>query len=75
MISDLAIDLNRRRKEELLGKIMEVIVAPKTGRYCYAYPINGGPVVRLNRGLRAGSVVKVRIKRVISDRMVEGIVI
>jgi radical SAM superfamily enzyme YgiQ (UPF0313 family) len=77
MISELAIDLNRKRKEELLGKIMEVIVAPKTGRYCYAYPVNGGPVVRLrcSKGLNVGRIVRVMIKGVVSDRMVEGVVI
>ncbi len=75
MISEFAIYLNRKRKEELLGKIIEVIVAPKAGRHFYAYPINGGPVVRLkySKGLRTGRIVKVMIESVISDRMVEGI--
>lgn len=74
-IARKAIELNRRRKEELVGKSLRVVVAPYLGRGIYTYPIRGGPVVRLKtkRAPKPGKVLEVRIVRVLSDRLVEGI--
>ena len=75
MIAEKAIELNRERKRELLGAVIKVIVAPSVGRGNYAYPLAGGPVVRLKVGrkLKTGKVLEVRITKVLSDRLVEGI--
>ncbi len=74
IISRKAIELNRRRKEELVGSTIRVIVAPSAGRGIYAYPLAGGPVVKLRVGrrFRPGMVLEVRVTKVISDRLVEG---
>lgn len=76
-IVDLAIRLNRMRKEELIGKVVKAVVAPKAGRHWYAYPIEGGPTVRLTsqRGLAVGEVINVMMKKVISDRVIEGFIV
>lgn len=75
-IVDLAIDLNRRRKEEIVGEVIEAITAPKIGRLQFAYPVKGGPTIRLrgSEDLGVGEIVSVRIVRAISDRLVEGVV-
>ncbi len=74
-IADTAISLNRSRKEELVGKEILAIVAPYAGRGVYAYPVMGGPVIRLKvrRHLKVGRVVKVKVVGVLSDRLVEGV--
>ncbi len=70
----LAIQLNRRRKEELVGKVVRAVVAPKVGKRWYAYPLEGGPTIRLlsEEGIEVGKVIDVLIKGVLSDRAVEG---
>ncbi|MGC9021440.1 MAG: B12-binding domain-containing radical SAM protein [Candidatus Methanodesulfokora sp.] len=74
-ISKYAIRLNRKRKELLVGRIVEAVVAPGL-RGIYAYPLRSGPTIKLrDRGLRTGDVVRVRITGVLSDRLVEGSVI
>ncbi len=75
IIANKAIELNRMRKEELIGTVVKVIVAPSTGKGMYAYPLMGGPVVKLKtkRRIRVGKVIDVRITKVLSDRLVEGV--
>ncbi len=75
MIAEKAIELNRMRKKELLGAVIKVIVAPSLGRGSYAYPLAGGPVVKLRvkRRPKTGRVLEVKIIRVLSDRLVEGV--
>ena len=73
-IAKYAIHLNRKRKELLIGKVVEAVVAPGS---TYAYPLRGGPTIKLseelrNRGIRTGDVIRVRITRVLSDRLVGG---
>lgn len=76
-IVEFAIRLNKRRKEELVGKVVEVILAPKISKFRFAYPVKGGPTIRLKGriSMESGEVVAVKILRALSDRMVEGIVI
>ncbi|RDD54133.1 MAG: radical SAM protein [Candidatus Korarchaeota archaeon NZ13-K] len=73
----IAIELNRRRKRELLGEVIEAVVAPKVGRHWYAYPVRGGPTIRLTpaEGLRVGKIVNVLVRNVLSDRLVEGSIV
>ena len=74
-IVEVAKQLNTRRKLELVGKRMRVIVAephPRDRRHAYAYPVKGGPAVLLVNGASMiASVVEVEVTRVLSDRLVE----
>ena len=68
--------LNEALKARWRGRKVEVVVActaPGREGYLIAYPMRHGPVVLLkgSEGL-VGSVLEVRIKEVISDRMVLG---
>lgn len=70
-ISKYAIHLNRARKELLIGAVVKAIAAPGA----YAYPLQGGPVIRLKNGRpKIGEVIEVRITGVVSDRLVEGFI-
>jgi len=77
MIVEVAIELNLRRKKELIGKVISAVVAPSIKRGVYAYPLGGGPVIRIQtkRKLESGSLIKVKVTRVIYDRLVEGILV
>ncbi len=75
-IARTAIDLNKMRKRELLGRRIAVIIAPSYRRgSIYAYPVKGGPVVRIKarKRFRVGDILTVRIIKVLSDRLVEGL--
>lgn len=69
--------LNRLAKDRLVGTVLKAVVA---GRYSKGglsgtvlYPLSHGPVVLVKDTLGGkGELVKVRIVRVINDRMVEG---
>ena len=70
-ISKYAIHLNRVRRELLIGAVVKAIAAPGA----YAYPLQGGPVIRLKNGRpKIGEVIEVRITGVASDRLVEGFI-
>jgi hypothetical protein len=70
-ISKYAIHLNRVRKELLVGNVVKAIAAPGA----YAYPLQGGPVIRLKNGRpKIGEVIEVKITDVVSDRLVEGFI-
>ncbi len=74
-IAKLAMTLNRRRKEEMVGKIVEVLVSPSLrGRGYYGYPLRGGPAIRIitKRKLRAGDKLRIRVVGVLSDRLLLG---
>lgn len=71
--------VNGRLKEKLVGTRMRVVVAEpyrRDRRLHVAYPMLHGPVVLVEgaEGL-AGKVVLVQITRVVSDRMVQGVVL
>ncbi|MEM3371511.1 MAG: B12-binding domain-containing radical SAM protein [Candidatus Korarchaeum sp.] len=76
-VIDLAIRLNRKRKEELMGKLIKAVVAPKIGRYWYAYPLKGGPTIRLASGkeLKVGKIINIMVNNVISDKIIEGFIL
>lgn len=77
MIIEVAIELNLRRKKELIGKVISAVVAPSIKRGVYAYPLGGGPVIRIRtkRKLESGNLIKVKVARVVYDRLVEGILV
>jgi len=69
-------ELNRALKEAWLGRKVEVVVAcehPEKEGYLVAYPMRHGPVVFLKgSGGLVGAVLTVRIKGVVSERVVLG---
>ncbi len=74
-VARTAINLNKIRKMELLGKKISVVIAPSYRKgEIYAYPVKGGPVIKLRtrKHFRTGDIVNARIIKVISDRLVEG---
>lgn len=73
-----AIEINKRAKKRMIGKIIRVIIVgkhPKLSKWI-GYPIKHGPVVAVDGpGLRERGIVDVRITDVKSDRIVEGVVV
>ena len=75
-IYDAALEANRGRKDELVGRRLRVVVAEpydRDRRLHVAYPMLHGPVVLVEgaEGL-SGEVVEVVVTGVVSDRMVQG---
>ncbi|RLG47211.1 MAG: hypothetical protein DRN90_05330 [Thermoproteota archaeon] len=76
MIERAARKFNLERKKELVGKVIEVVLAPgRRGRLRVAYPFKEGPTVIVKgvpKGLRVGDVFKSEIVSAESDRLVLG---
>ena len=76
IIERAARKFNLERKRELLGKVLEVVLAPgRRGKFKVAYPFREGPTVLVKgvpRNLRVGDVFSARIESVVSDRLVIG---
>lgn len=70
---------NEKAKASLVGRVMDVIIAstyPKDKRYLVSYPLRHGPVVLLRLPKKfVGYIARVRISKVISDRIVLGILV
>ncbi len=69
---------NRKRKRELLGKVLKLVVASRYRKkgYLVAYPLTHGPTTLLKgEPTLIGCIVEARIVRVLSERLVEGDVI
>ena len=68
--------VNVEVKKRLVGRIIRVFVAEKSmenRRDAMGYPVRDGPLVLIRGGGRyLGGVVEVRIRRVLSDRLLEG---
>ncbi len=70
---------NEARKRELLNRVIRAVIAssyPKKRGYVVAYPLLHGPtiVIRASRNY-IGAVVDVKIVKVVSDRLVEGMLL
>lgn len=78
MIKEKAQELNAKAKKRLLGRKMLGVVAGfhRVRRRLVVYPLPHGPVV-LTRGEKqlVGWLVEIRVTDIVSDRMVEGIVV
>ena len=78
MIKEKAQELNAKAKKRLLGRKMLGVVAGfhRVRRRLVVYPLPHGPVV-LTRGEKrlVGWLVEVRVTDIVSERMVEGVVV
>jgi len=74
LIADTAEEINRKIKEQYLGKRLRVIVAARYNKmYNVAYPMDYGPVVLVPRDkTKINTVINITVKKVISDKMVYG---
>ena len=78
-LKDTIIDFNFRKKEEILGSEIPVIVSEedrirKNTYICY--PLNSGPAVSIeSQENLIGETVKVRINKVVSDKLIAGQII
>jgi len=67
---------NERAKTRLVGRILDVVIAseyPRSRGYLVSYPLAHGPVVLVRASKRfVGCIARVRITRVVSDRVVLG---
>ena len=63
-------------KKELLGRRLRVVLASsynRDKRFTVAYPLRHGPVVLVQGGQElVGRTAEVIVRRVVSDRLVEG---
>lgn len=77
LLKDSIRKFNESVKTRLIGRIIDVITAseyPKDRRYIISYPLYHGPVVLLRLSKKfIGYIIRVRITRVLSDRIVVGI--
>ncbi len=70
--------INRSRKTEYVGKIMRGIAAEPSGThhgFTMVYPLNEGPLMTVRGGFSPGTLLCVRIFKVLSEGLVEGEVI
>jgi len=69
-------EFNERAKVNLVGRILDVVIAseyPRNRRYLVTYPLRHGPVVLLRASKNLiGCVARVRVTKVVSDRIVIG---
>ena len=72
-----AIELNRKAKKKLIGRMIRLIIVNYSKRYkgYIAYPLAHGPVtvVKPNRFLKERCIVDARITSVLNDRVIEAI--
>jgi radical SAM superfamily enzyme YgiQ (UPF0313 family) len=76
IIADAANEVNLRKKKDLVGEIVRVIISEPNYRDekgAIAYILGGGPMVAVeNSRKRIGEIVEVKIKRAISEKLVLG---
>jgi len=76
MIERAAREFNLERKKKLVGKVLDVILAPgRRRKHRIAYPFKEGPTVVVKgvpRDLKVGDLFKAKIVSVESDRLVVG---
>jgi len=76
IIADAANEVNFRKKKNLVGEVVRVIISEPNYRDekgAIAYILSGGPMVAVeNSRERIGEIVEVKIKRVISEKLVLG---
>jgi radical SAM superfamily enzyme YgiQ (UPF0313 family) len=78
MIYEAASRANRLLKQDLLGTSMKVVVAELYNRdpaYSVAYPLFHGPVVLIQGRYTSGEVFSVRVDKILTERMVQGVVL
>ncbi len=74
LIYEKGVELNRRYKEQLVGKTLKAIIVGERKRgEGIAYPFYHGPVIVVENASRYyGFLVEVEITRVLSERLVGG---
>ncbi len=79
IVADAAIEINREKKRELIGTIERVIVSELSKRdktKAIGYPLRGGPTILIEDAADVLSkIVQVKINRVLSDKLVGGIIL
>ena len=76
IIADAANHVNLKKKKDLVGEIVRVIISEPNYRDekgTIAYILGGGPMVAVeNSRERIGDIVQVKIKRAITEKLVLG---
>ena len=70
--------INRQKKEDYLDTVMQGVAAePSWGHHGYTmiYPLAEGPIMTVHGGYSPGTLVSVRIIKVLSDGLLEGEVV
>ncbi|MEM4734946.1 MAG: radical SAM protein [Candidatus Thorarchaeota archaeon] len=78
VLQEVARRLNKARKTEQIGKVVRGIAAEMSSSrhgYTMVYPLGDGPIMTVPGGFSAGRIVSVRVTRVLTPELVEGIVI
>ncbi|MEM3904224.1 MAG: hypothetical protein QXP11_01030, partial [Sulfolobales archaeon] len=73
---DVVKELNIKLKEKLIGNVVKAVVVGRRGSYLITYPLPHGPVTYVRSStVGIGSVVLVRVTKVLNDREVFGDVV
>jgi radical SAM superfamily enzyme YgiQ (UPF0313 family) len=73
---DVVKELNIKLKERLIGNVVKAVVVSRRGSYLITYPLPHGPVTYVRSStVGIGSVVLVRVTKVLNDREVFGDVV
>jgi hypothetical protein len=67
--------INRKKKVDYLGRVVQGIAAEPSWAqvgYTMIYPLQEGPLMTVPGGFSAGTMLQVRIQRVLSSGLVEG---
>ena len=67
--------INRKKKSEYLGRIVQGIAAEPSwaqAGYTMVYPLQEGPLMTVRGGFSAGTMLHLRIQKVLSSGLVEG---
>jgi len=67
--------VNRKKKTDYLGRVVQGIAAEPSWAqvgYTMVYPLQEGPLMTVPGGFSAGTMLQVRIQRVLSSGLVEG---
>ncbi len=76
LIADAANEVNLRKKKDLVGEIVQVIISEpnlRDERGTIAYILSGGPMVAVEDSRdKIGEIVNVKIKKAISEKLVLG---
>ena len=78
-LKKLVINFNRKKKEEMIGNKYRIFIAEPSfinPNDCIGYIIKGGPKVLIKESLSdLGKIVDIRIKNLVSDKLIEGEII
>jgi radical SAM superfamily enzyme YgiQ (UPF0313 family) len=69
---------NRERKNDYIGLVVNGIAAEPSwthSGFTMVYPLEEGPLMTIPGGFSAGTILKIRIEKVLSDGLVEGRVV